>query len=192
MDPLTIIVLAIISTVGAALFIHFRKVYFVGPKLTIELIPNGGMSRICGLSIKNDASKGTIDADKAIHVFEFTWEINLIITNNSAITAHYPKLNFLKQQLGFTAIENFDKHNTIEGNEQIVLKATYQKFKECARGNCTPMKDLPAHMNDLKILLEYKNTVDKIFYTKFNNADVKHKNKYTLTRPSAFSFNSHL
>jgi hypothetical protein len=188
MDPLSIIlgVLGLIVTVLIAMIPYFRKVYFVGPELTIELIPDGGISMNKGLSGKNDTSKGYVDGNNAIYVFEVTWKVNLKITNNSNITAYYPKLNYLNQQLSFTRLDKLDSNKPIQGNEQILLKGKYVMYEEVNGKERTQTNGLPDNFNDLKILLEYKNPNKKNFYTILSNSNDTEKNVYTRKKPREF------
>lgn len=176
----------LIVAVALALTPYIKKVYFIGPELTIELIPNGGSSGNRGLSLKNDTSKGYVEGDKAIYVFEITWNVNLKITNNSNITAYYPKLNFLNQQLSFSKLEQLDKNKPIKGNEQILLKGSYSMFEECEGKNRTKINGLPENFKDLKILLEYKNPYKKSFYTIFSNSERTEENNYKRHKPKEF------
>jgi hypothetical protein len=188
MDPLSIIlgILGLIITVLLALIPYFRKVYFIGPELTIELMPDGGLSMNRGLSGKNDTSKGYVEGNTAIYVFEVTWKVNLKITNNSHITAYYPKLNYLNQQLSFTRLDKLDINTPIQGNEQILLKGTYVMYEEVNGKERTQPNGLPANFDDLKILLEYKNPHKKSFFTIYSNSNDTEKNKYTRKKPKEF------
>ena len=183
-------ILGLLIVVGIALITYFRKVYFVGPELTIELIANGGLSGPKGLSVRNDTSKGYVDGDKAIYVFEVTWNINLKITNNSNITAYYPKLKFLNQQLGFTTLDSLDNNKPILGNDQIILKGTYTMLAECEGKKRTKIQGLPDNFKDFKILLEYNNPHKKSFCTIFSNSEMNKKNKYSRKKPKEFKNNN--
>jgi hypothetical protein len=188
MDTLNIAIgiLGLLIAVGIALIPYFRKLYFIGPELTIELISNGGTSSPKGLSPKNDTSKGYIDANSAIRFFELTWNINLKITNNSNITAFYPMITFLEQKLGFSTLDKLDKNSPIKENEQIILKGTFRTYEECEGKNRTHIGGLPEHLKDLKILLEYKNPSKKSFYTIYSNSEIKKQNIYTRQKPREF------
>lgn len=177
----------LIIAIGLTLIPYIRKVYIIGPELTIELLSNGGSSGNRGLSGKNDTSKGYIEGDKAIYVFEVTWNVNLKITNNSNITAYYPNLSFLNQQLSFSKLEQLDKNKPIQGNEQILLKGSYSMFEECEGKNRTKINGLPENFKGLKILLEYKNPHKKTFYTIFSNSKQTEKNKYLRRKPKEFN-----
>ncbi len=176
----------LIIAVGLALTPYIKRVYFIGPELTVELVPKGGSSGNRGLSRKNDTSKGYVDGDKAIYVFEVTWNVNLKITNNSNITAYYPNIKFLNQQLSFSTLEQIDKNKPIQGNEQIVLKGTYSMFEECEGKNRTEINGIPDNFKDLKILVEYKNPSKKTFYTMFTNSEHADINKYLRHKPKEF------
>ena len=188
METLNVIIgiSGLIIAVLLALTPYLKKVYFTGPELTIELMPDGGSSGNRGLSQKNDVSKGYIERDKAIYVFEVTWNVILKITNNSEITAYYPKLSFLNQQLSFSRLEQLDINKPIQGNEQILLKGSYTMFEECEGKNRTKINGLPENFKDLKILLEYKNPYKKNFYTIFSNTENTNENKYIRHKPKEF------
>jgi len=188
MDPLSIILgfLGLIITVLIAMIPHFRKVYFIGPELTIELIPDGENIMKKGLSGKNNTSKGYVNRNNAIYVFEVTWNVNLKITNNSNITAFYPKLHFLNQQLSFTLLDKLDLNKPIQGNEQILLKGKYVMYEEVNEKKLTKTNGLPESFDDLKILLEYKNPNKKNFYTIFSNSNDAERNVYSRKKPKEF------
>jgi hypothetical protein len=179
-------ILGLIITVLIAMIPYFKKVYFDGPELTIELIPDGGMSMNLGLSGKNNTSKGYINANNAIYVYEVTWKVNLKITNNSNITAYYPKLKFQNQQLTFTSLDKLDTNKPIEANEQVLLKGKYVMYEEVNGNQRHEPNGLPNNFTDLKILLEYKNPYKKIFYTVFSNSREGEKNNYTRKKPKEF------
>lgn len=188
METINIIIgiAGLIVAVGLALIPYIRKVYFRGPELTIELIPDGGSSGPRGLSPNNDTSKGYIEGDKAIYVFELTWKIMIKITNNSNITAYYSELTIPNHQLSFSTLDKLDKNNPIKGNEQIVLKGTYKMFEECEGKNRTQIKGLPDNFKDLKLLLKYKNPYKRTFYTKFMQSEKIGINKYVRKKPKEF------
>lgn len=179
--------IGLISTVLIALIPYFRKTYFIGPELTIELEADGGFSLNKGLSSKNDISNGFIEIDSTIYVYEVTWKINLKITNNSNIIAYYPELNFLNQQVGFTHLERLDKNIPIKENEQITLKGTYMMYEEVAGKDRTATNGLPPNFNNLKILLSYKNPDKRKFYTFFTNSKTNIKNFYKRRKPKEFN-----
>lgn len=188
MDLITIAlgILGLIATVLIALIPYFRRVYFVGPELTIELLPHGGTSGSRGLSHNNDTSKGYIVGDKAIHIFEVTWNIHLKITNNSDVTAYYPELKFINEKIGFTSLENLDKNSPVEENEKIVLKGTYTMFEEVEGKNRTEIRGLPDHLKEIKILLKYKNPSKRNFYTLFVLKSTGGQNTYLRRIPKEF------
>jgi hypothetical protein len=193
MDPISVLisVFGLIITVLLALIPYFRKVYFLGPELTIELLPDGGSSGNRGLSSKNDKSKGYVDRDSAIFIFEVTWKMNLRITNNSNMIAYYPEILFLNQKIGFTSLEKLDRNVPIRENQQITLKGTYTMFEELDGRNRTQVSGLPEHLKDLKILLKYKNPSKKTFYTYFTLSECNNNNLYMRKRPKDFKNNIH-
>ena len=182
----------VFATIGLLLAIltafipFFRKIYIVRPELTIEIIPDGGKSNRSGISAKNDTSKGYIDGNNAIYIFELTWNVNVKITNNSSVIAYYPKLNFLSEQLGFTYLDSLDSNAPIKENESLLLQGKYVMYEESTGKSRTEIKGLPAIFNDLKILLENKNPDKRTFFTLFTNSSTVEKNKYLRRRPVEF------
>jgi hypothetical protein len=185
METINILIGAIglIITVCIALIPYFRKVYLVGPELTIELLPDGGSSGNRGYSSKNDSSKGFVNVEEAIHIFEVTWKIKIRITNNSTIIAYYPEMRIYNQQLGFSSLDKLDGNKPIKESEQIILNATYKIFEECTGRERTQIKGLPDHLNDLKITLSYCNPSKKPFYTVYSHSKSEKQNKYTKIKP---------
>jgi hypothetical protein len=185
MDTLDVLIsaLGLILAVLLALIPYFRKTYFVGPELTIELTPHGGFSRQRGLSNNNDFSKGSVEQDTAVIIWENKWDFRLKITNNSNITAYYPELIFASNNIGFTTLETLEKNIPIKGDEQKVLKATYVMFEECMGKNRTQRRGMPKQLNDLEIILKYKNPSKTTFYTIFQNSKPGDKNTYTRKTP---------
>jgi len=192
MEPIEILlgIIALILTIVIAVTPYFWKKYFVGPELTIELIPDGGTSKSSGLSLKNDSSK-PIPIDEAIYIFEVEWKINLRIINNSDLTAYYPQIRFLDNQIGFTSIEKLNKNMPIEPNGQRTLKASFKMYEECRGAVRTHIHNkLPEQLKDFKILLEYKNPSKVTFHTLYNNSEIIEQNKYCRKKPKEFRNNN--
>jgi len=184
MDALNVLIgaLGLVIAVLLALIPYFRRTYLMGPELTIELTPHGGLSGQRGLSNKNDLSKGYVEQDTAIYIWENRWDFRLRITNNSNITAYYPELIF-PNKIGFTTLETLEKNIPIKGDEQKVLKATYTMFEECMGKDRTEIRGIPDSISDLEIILKYKNPSKTTFYTIFQNSRLGDKNIYTRRKP---------
>jgi len=192
MEPIEIFlgITAMILTIFIAVTPYFWKKYFVGPELTIELISGSGTSRSSGLSLKNDRSK-PIPIDEAIYIFEVEWKIIIRIINNSDLTAYYPQIKFLDNQIGFTNIEKLNKNLPIEPNGQRTLNATFKMYEECKGSGRTHINNkLPEQLKDLKILLEYKNPSKINFYTIFKNSEIVEQNRYCRKKPKEFKENN--
>jgi len=169
-----------------ALIPFIRKVYFSGPELTIEIISTGGGSEPLGLSIKNDDSKGYIEGNNAIYHFKVTWKFNLIITNNSMVTAYYAKLYFPNEKINFSLIDKLNPLNPIKENEKLTLQAQFTMYEECKGQDRTHIKGLPPHFENLKLLLEYKNQHKKVFYTMYSLNNNVGENNFYRKRPKLF------
>jgi len=162
------------------------KVFLYGPELTIELISSGGTSEPFGLSTNNDYSKGYIEGINEINYFKVTWKFKVIITNNSMLTAYYPKLIFPEGQLAFTLIDELKYLNPIKENEIISLNAKFEIIEECKGVDRTHIKGLPPHFENLRLLLEYKNQYKRIFFTLFIFDNKQGKNNFQRKKPKEF------
>lgn len=179
-------IISIIVAVIIAFIPLLRSRYLLGPELTIEIIPDCGMSSPRGLSSKNKVTdEGYIDGNTAIRIFELTWRFKLIIRNNSDNTAYYPKIHFIQSKPNFTKIDTLNELKPIINTENIELKAEYSKFEECQGKDRTKTTGIPEELKDLKILIESKNGKKMKFYTLYSIE--KNENKFIRTVPKEFN-----
>jgi hypothetical protein len=179
-------IISIIVAIVIAIAPWIKKKFFTRPELTIELVFDSGLNANLGLSYKNDLSLGYIEGDKAIHVWSLTWKMKLIIRNNSDITAHYPEIFLKNDALYFTKIDSLNKLKSITNTSEIVLNCEYQKYSESTPDERPELGGFPQEFEDLKILLQYKNSAKMRFYTLFDFADKKEHNKFKGIRPKGF------
>jgi len=178
-------IISIVIAILIALIPYVKNKYLLGPELTIEIIPAGGMSSPRGLSSKNKiTAEGYIDGNNAIRVFELTWKFKLIIRNNSDNTAYYPKIHFIASNPKFTKIDSINELQPLTNTENIELKAEYSKFEECQGKGRTKTTGIPAELKDLKILIESKNGKKKKFFTLY--CVEKNENKFIRKIPKEF------
>jgi len=162
--------LALLGGFVIAIVPYIWKRYITRPEMTIEIIKNGGTSYIKGLSDKNIfTEEGYIDGDSAIRVFEITWRFQIKITNNSDLTAFYPKLTFNPNGPKFSLIDKLNTNQPIKPTETIVLKAEYRKFEEKTGKERTALgRQIPEELKKLGLLLEYQSPQKSKFYTIFD------------------------
>lgn len=178
-------IISIVIAIIIASIPYIRHKYFFGPELTIEIIPNGGMSSPRGLSSKNKLTEeGYIDGNTAIRIFELTWKFRLVIRNNSDNTAYYPEIHFISSKPNFTKIEPINKLKPLTNTENIELKAEYSKFEECQGKDRTKTTGIPDELKDLKILIESKNGKKMKFFTLY--CIDKNENKFIRKIPKEF------
>lgn len=178
-------VISILVAIFIALIPHIRKAYLQGPELTIELLRNGGGSLPMGLSNKNiPDDDGVIEMRNAIQIFRLTWNLVLIIRNNSEQTAYYPRMVFGKDQAAFFSIDVLNEQEPIGSNGKITLTAVYQEVEEVKGEQRNKMIDLPPAIKDIQILLEYKNASKRTFYTHYGNTDKS--NIFLRKKPKEF------
>src|SRR5258708_23507455 len=102
-------IISLIIAVLIPLIIWLRKSYLEGHELTIEIKRDGGSSAPIGFSNKNVPDKDcVIEMRDALQIFRLTWDIEIIIRNNSEYTAYYPKIQFENEQPPFVRFENLN------------------------------------------------------------------------------------
>jgi hypothetical protein len=187
------IAIGIISVFLTAIFFilpYLINKYYSRPELTIEIIPNGGVSLQIGLSENNDFSKEYIDADTAIRIFELTWKFNVVITNNSDLTAFYPKIEFNPKGSKFTLIDELKELRPIKPNESLTLEAEYNKLEETTGRDRTQIGQAPPiEFGNLELLLGYENSKKMRFFTLYNYCLTDNKNKFLRNKPKDYNKN---
>lgn len=172
----------IVITVLIALIPYFKRRYGDRPKLEIEIQYRSGSSSPRGISPKTDTSKGYIEADEAIRVFELEWRLAFIIRNNSDVATYYPKWHYLKDSIQVTALEKLP-NKPILNSADISLTGKFRKFEESLGQQRTQTNGIPADFNRLKIVLEYQNSHETKFYSLYEHADKEKPNKHLNKRP---------
>lgn len=182
-------ILGILIGVVIAVIPFFRRKYVARPKMTIEIIKQGGTSAPRGFSHNNTVnSEGYIDANDAIRIFELIWQFKIRITNNSELTAFYPVLDFNPNGPKFTLIDKLNKLQPIKASENIELKVEYKKYEEKRGQERTDVgTEMPEEFSDLGLLLRYQNSYSRDFYTLYNFSD--NKNEFLKTKPREYKDN---
>ena len=176
-------VVGVLLTILIALVPYLKKKYGERPKLEIEIIYDSVASRPVGLSSKNDNSKGYIDANDAIRIFELTCKMKLIIRNNSDIAAYYTKMHYEKQSIVFDKLPT----KPILNSGDISLQGEYKTSEECRGQERTTSKEISDKLSNLKIVLEYQNNHGTNFYTIYNHGQDEIKNTHLTKRPKELS-----
>src|SRR6201995_2357558 len=80
------------------------------PELTIEFRGNGGHSSPMGHSNKNvPGADGFYDGNNAILIIEMLYNLQIVIRNNSELTAYYPKIYLKETQPPFYRIDTLNE-----------------------------------------------------------------------------------
>ena len=187
MNEITLGIIALILVPLGAFFNYLWRKYFTTPYLTIELRRNGGQSSPIGYSNKTPLTpEGYLDASKAIQFFHLTWNMELIITNNSDNTAFFPKLNFKENNILLSDIETINELEPIKTGETKILNCKYIYIEEVGLGERTDLKDFPVQIKNLKILLGYQNGQRTKFYTLYTFLN-KNNEQYKWRKPKNYS-----
>lgn len=180
-------VLSVMLTILIPLIVWIRKTYWEGPELTVELKKDGGTSSPIGFSNKNVPDEnGVVEMREAIQIFRLKWDLEIIIRNNSEYTAFYPQITFKDNIPYFVHIDKINEQEPIASKETITIKATYQELEEAKGIERNNMVNLPPEINDIQILLQYKNGKKINFYTLYKQLDRSN----TFFRKSPKKFNS--
>ena len=179
-------IIGLILAIALALVPYLKKKYGDRPRLELEINHNGGSSSPRGLSPKNDISKGYIDRDDAIQVFELTWKMKLKIRNNSDIAAYYAKMYYTKDSPRFTELDKFPT-KPILNSDDITLTGNYRTFEECKGCQRTKIGGTPKTFVDLKIILQYQNSHGTTFYSLYDHGQSENKNRHPKSRPKELS-----
>jgi hypothetical protein len=169
--PILAIILAFIYFIYPRLENYFRK----RPKLIVEIEPNKGITsqqNLKGYSDKNPPISE--DPDEMWYIYEFEWLFNLIIRNNSEITAYDIKMLQKNDapKIEFQKTINFQK--AMKAHEEIELPFKISTIIECQGKEREFLFDNQAGIfKTLKILLEYKNPQNREFYSTFSFKEKK-------------------
>jgi hypothetical protein len=182
-------IIGIVAGLIIAIVPFLWKRYVARPKLTIEIIKDGGSSSPRGLSHRNVVNEeGYIDGRTAISVFELTWRFQIRLTNNSELTAFYPELTFNPNGPKFNLIDKLNTLQPIKQTETILLKAEYKKYEEKTGEERTHVgRQMPEEFSDLGLLLTYHNSHKSKFFTLFNFNEKT--NKFLSRRPNEYKNN---
>ena len=174
-----------------ALIPYYRSKYILRPEVTIEIIPTGGFSAPRGYSSKNELDEnGNIDGNNGIQIFELTWKYKVKITNNSELTAFYPKIEFNPNGPKFTKFDKINQLEPIKSTESLELKAEYDKYEEkVGRDRTQPGVLPPPEFKSLEIALSYENSKKRRFYTVYDFNAKDNKNQFTRKKPNHYGNN---
>lgn len=167
--------------------------YFSKPKLTVELeierqkkIPNS-----TGLGSNNMAYKDIFKPNTKKIKIDLQVNFYVKIINNSDFNAFFTEIEFNNEIKDFIQIDKLNE--PISKTKSKSLKAVYSKTVE--RTTEELLKDkyshqVPKEFNNIALLLSYKNSKDRQFYTKFDNslAD-KEKNIFLRKKPKEYKKN---
>ncbi|MBE9586023.1 hypothetical protein IM792_16340 [Mucilaginibacter sp. JRF] len=176
---------AIVGIVLAAIPVYYFFKEKSSPKLTVEIFKDNTSSSPIGPSNKNVPIDGVIEMRNAIMIFELTWNIKIIIRNNSEKTAFYPKIYFKNAQPYFLRIDKLNELESIISNETKTLNAAYQEFEEVTGNERNDMLVLPETIMRIEILLEYQDGNQKKYFTHFKQ--VNKENNFMTKKPKAFN-----
>jgi hypothetical protein len=156
------------------------------PELTIEFKKTGGSSSNRGISNKSKPNEeGVYEMRDAILILDLSYDIEIIIRNNSEVTAYYPKILFQNNQSQFVRIDKLNELEPILSKESKTLNAVYKEIEEKKGSERTDTRFFPENLKDIQILLEYKNSKKKTFYTAYKQADKS--NTFLKKKPKIFN-----
>lgn len=144
--------------------------FFKSPKLIMELYPNQGKTRLqiyIQYSPKNDTSL-PMNRPEAMCIYEFEWKFDLMIRNNSEVTAYSTQIlqRVNKPELNFKLSLNINK--AIQPHQEIKLPQVFSKVDTMHFERELHYVPTPSAFSDLLLLLKYENEYGLGFYSKYN------------------------
>jgi hypothetical protein len=182
------IIIAIVVSIVISFIPYYRQKYILRPELTIEIINNGSSSSPKELKRTHEVNKNkNIDDYNIVRVFDLIWWFKIRITNNSNITAFYPKLTLNPNgpKLLLKKVQSLNK--PIKPTESIELEAEYKKHNQKTKKKST---DIPLEFSNLELLLCYQNSKKSKFYTLYEfNSGKKKPNMFLKRMPKKYKNN---
>jgi hypothetical protein len=112
--------------------------------------------------------------------------LSVIIRNNSDRVAYYPKIYFEATEPHIILTDSINLQKPIMEHEEVTLKAEYAKYEEKKGSERSTTARLPPELNNMRILIEYKNSSKIKFYTLYDQSKSDQKNVFTRNKPSGF------
>lgn len=157
------------------------------PRIEIELIPFSALSSPMGSSPRNEFTMENfggkdyrvIDGNNAVNVFQLTWKVQLNIRNHSDVVAYYPEVKMLSDSI-FVEMDAMPV-KPISHSTEISLEASCSTWEEKRGTERTDGKSFPEQFKNIKLLIKYKNSDGKVYYTLFDNTQQK-KNSFPTAK----------
>jgi hypothetical protein len=175
---------SIVGVIIASTPYVYRR-FFARPELTIELKNIRSSSSQVGVSAKNEPTpEGYFDGNNAIYVYNQQVKFVTVVRNSSPHTAYYPKLYLSSDNTSF-GLEKLDSYKPLLSGEFVELKGTLTMYHE-SRGIDRLSKEKEVeNLNDLVILLEYRNALRTKVYTLYTKS-FDDKNAFLFRKPRRF------
>lgn len=162
-----------------------QSFFFARPRIDIDLINNPGSlaeKKALGYS-KHQRHPNPVPVKLAVYDFLFTWNYKLRIKNNSSKTAYNIKIEkVFKNDSDY--LQKTDDLITLKEGDLIELDY-FLRHNSSLTGeeSIKFLKQFPAHVERIEILVSYANEARKKFYTKFVATPDSKVNKHLLKKP---------
>lgn len=159
---------AIFVTITIPIVVFLIKKFYTIPYLTLEIKLRECQSSPIGFSNESIlTSEGYIDGDEEIQFFEIECKLEFIIRNNSNNSAFFPKLYIINNSINLTEIDKINYNDPIKACDLKIIQYKYIYKEKKTIGKRSDLNEFPVQMENLEILLSYKNESNTNFYTLF-------------------------
>lgn len=163
---LIVICLTILGLLTPVIIFLIKK-NFYGPKLKVEIRFTRGMEKPSGTVKRAITKDGYIDEENSITRWEQVWNYEILIHNNSPITAYNTFLTVLNSPLKFSKLDNLNSFEPITGDSNMKLNGEITYHYDSSKYKRKQFKAIPAELYGLNIFLTYENEFGSKYYTNY-------------------------
>ncbi|MCZ4223493.1 hypothetical protein [Pedobacter rhodius] len=174
-QQLLLTILGLFLAVCIPIFIYYRKKYFVGGFLTVELRFSNGIGEPMGVVKEFIDEDGYNVRDKSIVRYHLTWRYEMTVTNNSDQLVLFPKISYNVEVFPNITMGEIQELKPIASGESREVELVFFEVSDTLPDQRKRTSETPVDFTVLKLLLEYYNAHDAKFYTLYDNADKSNK-----------------
>ncbi|MDR2270390.1 MAG: hypothetical protein LBF27_05725 [Sphingobacterium sp.] len=181
---------AVITTVLIPFCIWIFWLYIKRPKVSIEIIYEGGQSspKAYKVYVAVPSEENVYDANESQREFELTFRTLIRLRNFSTKDALNPQLFFYYDSPHFNLREPLNINIPIDSKSLKDIKCEYRVYETKRGRDRSDTSILYKQISkDLNILLKYNDEIGLTYYSIYRNK----RNKYRIIRPTRYNNNNH-
>jgi hypothetical protein len=169
--------LGIAIGVITSIILVIRKKFFTGARLHIELTIKSLVDGPKGISPKNDFSNGPIDTEKALTIFETKWKYEFKIHNISQHTAYNLELYSMESVFKYIELKKLSEFKIVKPDTSDSIKGEIITQYETIPTERAKNRKKASELENLKMIITYRNASNSLFYNTFQFKTQKNFNK---------------